>query len=281
MKNFKKLAVLILSLQMIVCGAFISYAADSELDTTLKSIESTIDSYVAADKKDEADKIKEDALQTWKSLSGDSEGNLATYTFYGESLFVVPKGEAYQNALSAMDKIKNKYSNYQSDGKATSDTKNKVNKMAEMYNVPADTENASKMLSGLLPFVQLLSGILAYVTILGLTLFTSFDVAYLAFPVAKGKMESAAQSGGAMSTTSKSTGSPKFRFVTDDAIRAYDEATQENKQPWGKYLKLRAMTFILCAVVVYMLLSGNITFLINIALNALEGLFKVANNMAV
>lgn len=146
--------------------------------------------------------------------------------------------------------------------------------------VEADLGGAAGALSGFTPLISLISGILAAAAILGVTVFTSVDVCYLAFPVAHAKIEKKGSEGGAMSTQRKDGGGSKFALVTDDAIYAYETAQQNNQQPWGLYLKRRALTIILISIVIYILLTGNMTLLINWTLNMVGGIIDQLNKLA-
>lgn len=174
---------------------------------------------------------------------------------------------------------------------STTDVKNQISGDASVINNTfgkANLEAAGTALSGFSGWIQLMTGILATLAIIGTTLFTAVDVCYLAFPVMQGKMNEAANNGGSMSGTTRN-GEAKFKFVTDDAVEAYQEAHGgggANGQgggggnQWVIYLKKRAFAFIFLAIIIFILLTGKISFIIEIALKAVDGIIQQLGNMA-
>lgn len=174
---------------------------------------------------------------------------------------------------------------------STTDVKNQISGDASVINNTfgkANLEAAGTALSGFSGWIQLMTGILATLAIIGTTLFTAVDVCYLAFPVMQGKMNEAANNGGSMSGTTRN-GEAKFKFVTDDAVEAYQEAHGGggvNGQgggggnQWVIYLKKRAFAFIFLAIIIFILLTGKISFIIEIALKAVDGIIQQLGNMA-
>lgn len=174
--------------------------------------------------------------------------------------------------------------------KTTTDVKNQISGDASVINSTfgkANLEAAGTALSGFSGWIQLMTGILATLAIIGTTLFTAVDICYLAFPVMQGKMNEAGNSGGAMSGTTRN-GEAKFKLVTDDAVEAYQEAHGgggANGQggggnQWVIYLKKRAFAFIFLAIIIFILLTGKISFIIEIALKAVDGIIQQLGNMA-
>lgn len=158
----------------------------------------------------------------------------------------------------------------------------KIQDMADNFNVRADTRKAGQMLSGLQPIVELLCGVAAYLTVLGMGFFNSMDVLYIAIPIFRDRCESMKQSGNRLMTeTDRQTGQPKLRWVSDEAQFAVSQASLQNgKNPWGIYLKNRIWAHIMVAIVIYILLTGNISLIVGIALNAVGGIIDVLSGLA-
>lgn len=159
-----------------------------------------------------------------------------------------------------------------------SDVQTQIHDNIDMPN--ANIGGASNILVGFQDLISLLMGIGAYLAILGMGVFTACDVCYLSIPFFHSKMEDAGNSGGKMSTPSKENGGTKFALVTDDAIWAYNKAQEEQKQPWVLYLKRRIVAFIMVSIVIYILLTGQISIVIDIALNMTRGIIDQLVNMA-
>lgn len=147
-------------------------------------------------------------------------------------------------------------------------------------NIKPDLQGGSDALSGFSRVISLLTGILATLAVIGTTIFTACDICYIGFPFLHAKMEKAGSSGGTMSAESKSGKGTKFALVTDDAISAYEDAQKNGGSPWGLYLKKRIVTFIMLAIIIYILLTGNITIIIKIALNLVGGIVDQLNKFA-
>lgn len=174
---------------------------------------------------------------------------------------------------------------------STTDVKNQISGDASIINNTfgkANLEAAGTALSGFSGWIQLMTGILATLAIIGTTLFTAVDICYLAFPVMQGKMNEAANNGGSMSGTTRN-GEAKFKLVTDDAVEAYQEAHGGGGangrgggggNQWVIYLKKRAFAFIFLAIIIFILLTGKISFIIEIALKAVDGIIQQLGNMA-
>ena len=75
-------------------------------------------------------------------------------------------------------------------------------------------------------------------------------------------------------------GGAKLAIVSNDAYNAYKEATDGNKNVMLTYLKKRIVAYIAVAVVLYMLLSGNLSLIVEIVLKALNGVFDFAEEFA-
>ena len=114
-----------------------------------------------------------------------------------------------------------------------------------------------------------------------MTLFTAFDIAYIAFPVFRNKCEEQKMNGTGYNVKKDSNGNVSLRFVTDDAQYAVSEGTIENgKSPWGIYFRKRIMSYVLLAIVLFILLTGNISLITNIALNIVSGIMNVLSGLA-
>jgi len=157
----------------------------------------------------------------------------------------------------------------------------KVSSMGEQVNVQADTKGAGVMLSGLAPLVNLIVGIIAYLIILGMTFFTALDIIYITMPVFRNKAEEMRQAGsGILVRHDNKTGETKLRWVTDEAVYAVQACSVDSgKNPLGMYLQKRIWAYILVAIVIFILLTGNVQLFVNIALNLVEGILDVLANL--
>ncbi len=159
--------------------------------------------------------------------------------------------------------------------------KSKVNSIGENFDVEADTEGAGVMLVGIQPLVSLVVGLLAYAVVIGMSLFTALDIVYITMPVFRNKVEEMKQSGnGIMVKSDRKTGEAKLRWVTDEAQHAVMMCgIDTGKNPLGMYFKKRIFAYVLVAIVIYILLTGNIQLIVNIAINFVSGVLDALSSL--
>lgn len=159
--------------------------------------------------------------------------------------------------------------------------KSKVDGMGTTFNVSADTDTAGVALSGIESLVGVIVGILCYVITLGMTLFTALDLCYITMPVFRNKCEDMKQSGnGVMTKTDKQSGETKLRWITDEAVYSVNTCSVETgKSALTVYLKKRVLAFVLLAVVLFILFTGNIQLIVNIAINLVAGIMDALSSL--
>ena len=156
----------------------------------------------------------------------------------------------------------------------------KVSKdMTEMTNglgVEADTQTAVGTLEGFIPIINILLGILTVGITLGLAVFTAFDVCYIVFPVFRNKCEDAKVSGQGPMVSKSANGGTKLRWVSDEAQYVVDQCNvSQGGSPLMAYLKKRIMAYILVSIILFILLTGNITIITNIALKVVSYIMDI------
>ena len=200
-------------------------------------------------------------------VDGNTDGAQAI-TINGNSYYLDSNGiascAAYMNSVASKAEVKDK-----------------VNTMGSNFNISADTATAGVALSGLEQFVSVVVGILCYAITIGMTLFTALDLCYITMPVFRNKFEDMKQSGnGAMTKTDKNTGETKLRWITDEAIYSVQSCSVETgKNPLTVYLKKRVIAFVMLAVVLYILFTGNIQLIVNIVINFVAGLMDALSTL--
>lgn len=156
-----------------------------------------------------------------------------------------------------------------------------VSNVTDGLNISADTQGAAAMMQGFAPIISLVLGIIVTLITIGMTIFSSFDIAYIAFPVFRNKCEDAKVQGSGAMVKKGSNGESSLRFVTDDAQYAVQQGSIESgKSPWAIYFKKRVMSYILLAIILFILLTGNISLITNIALKVVSGIMDVLGGLA-
>lgn len=158
---------------------------------------------------------------------------------------------------------------------------NDVSNITDGLNIGADTNGATALLSGFSPLISLIIGVIAVLTTMGMTMYSAFDIAYIAFPIIRLSFEDQLMEGKGYNVKKTANGQPKMRFVTDDAQYAVRQGTIENgKSPWAIYFRKRIMSYIMLAIMLFILLTGNISLITNIALKVVSGIMNVLSGLA-
>jgi len=275
----KRCATFALAGLMTLSLGFSAFAANGgPLEDVLNKLAAYENSTASEEKK-----AYDAAVETWGDLADDTSANgQAQITFAGETKkFLNTKLDAdnnanYTAAYEAMDAHLKSVSTSKADVQTVSGAKQKLGGLTDTLGIGADVDQGQKALASVAPLISRVTGILVIIILLGMAIFTAFDVAYLVFPVAKQKMDSAATSGNAaVSKTDSKTGEAKFRYVSDDAIQAYQVATESGGNPLFAYLKKRLISYIAVSIVVFILMTGNLAVIVNFVLTMLESLFSM------
>lgn len=140
-------------------------------------------------------------------------------------------------------------------------------------NVNPDTGTAMGLLSGIMPAINVVLGLMVVVISIGMTVFSALDIIYLAFPAFKLMVDNSIEQGGKGTRTTKD-GTVTSRWVTQDAIMAAQDAENTHGSPWGPYFKRRILAYVFLAAILFILLTGNIFSITTLVTNALQGLFN-------
>ena len=147
-----------------------------------------------------------------------------------------------------------------------------------------DLNGAGTALEGFKPTIELILGAMVILISIGMTIFSAFDICYIAFPTFRNTCENAKQTGqGVMASnkTNPQTGEAKLRFVSDDAQYAVasSQTVETGKNPFAVYFKKRIVSYMLLAILVFILLTGNITVLTRLAVNLVSGILELISQI--
>ena len=260
-KTLLRLTSVIAAMIMVFAMNITAFAAEGTLDAS--AAESLVNEYITAN----------NALPKGSSayFTTDSNGLTNPHTF---------SINGTQYYISEVDLITvGKKLQRTADNNAAITT---LNDVTEGMNITADVETASTMLSGFYPILSTVIGLMVILISIGMTVFSAFDLCYIAFPVFRNHCEDAKQSGGGlMAKTNKSTGETKLRFVSDDAQYAVNAAdtTQSGKNPFVIYFGKRLLSYIVLAILLFILMTGNITVFTNLALKVVNGVLELIQGM--
>lgn len=268
MSRLKGLFAMMLAIMLVVSTSVVAFAVTTEEKE--EAVKEYIKEKVTA--KDDGNLSFGDAsLRTEVSTKAPSENPKSIILADG-------KTEVYYSADS-LDVLYTKVSKA-SEAAAIGD---KVSQMTDGFKVDADISGATTMLRGFQPMVQMIVGLICYLAIIFMGLFTAFDICYIAFPVFRDKCEDAKAEGtNNMMVKTSNNGTKSLRFVTDEAQFAVKESQlgDTGRSPWFIYLKKRAIAYIAMAMVIYILFTGNIALIVNIALNLVDGIMEALGTLA-
>ena len=274
---FKRVASLFMAVLIVLALACTTTAfAAEEAHTLPEDVESYIENSITAIN-DSGVSFSETWLRSWltidesKAQSLEDGGRQYNVTLgSSQGVLYIVRGKTEEGLIEAVQKSVN--------NAATVDD---VSTITDGLNIGADTAGATALLSGFAPIISLVVGVIVVLVTMGMTLFTAFDIAYIAFPVFRNKCEEQKMNGTGYNVKKDSNGNVSLRFVTDDAQYAVSEGTIENgKSPWGIYFRKRIMSYVLLAIVLFILLTGNISLITNIALNIVSGIMNVLSGLA-
>ena len=274
LKRVISLFMAVLTVLALACTTT-AFAAE-EAHTLPEDVESYIENSITAIN-DSGVSFSETWLRSWlttdesKAQSLEDGGRQYNITLgSSQGVLYIVRGKTEEGLIEAVQKSVN--------NAATVDD---VSTITDGLNIGADTSGATALLSGFAPIISLVIGVITVLVTMGMTLFTAFDIAYIAFRVFRNKCEEQKMNGTGYNVKKDSNGNVSLRFVTDDAQYAVSEGTIENgKSPWGIYFRKRIMSYILLAIVLFILLTGNISMITNIALNIVSGIMNVLSGLA-
>lgn len=197
----------------------------------------------------------------------------------GTQVYYVSTGVDQPTALSNIAAAMNARNN---STQSTEDGKQKVAQVGSTitgsgFEVGADVQTGAKILSGFSGLVSMVLGLMVVLISLGMTIFSACDLAYIAFPVFRNKCEDMKQSGSRIGTKTGSNGETKLRFVTDEAQYAVNaaETTESGKNPFVIYFSKRILSYIILAILLFILLTGRITVFTDLGVKLADGIVNL------
>lgn len=255
----KKLLPLIMTLVMIFSMSTVFAAEDYTVAFSEEQLE-YIDSHIS---------------EFGYYLSDDSTYSMNDSIILNSGIYYMINGETFK---TLQDRV-----NYRMDLAAKENlTSEAIGNITGDLQISADTTSAVTVLSGLRSLINIGLGLICVIITLLMAVYTAFDVAYIAFPVFRGKCEDAKVNGSATMTKTNANGDRKLRFVTDDAQHAISQAeTEGGGSAWSIYLKSRIVAYVFVAIILFMFMTGNINIITNIALKAVSGLMEILKTLQI
>lgn len=263
MKKMKKL-VLVLTMLVTMCATSILAFAD------YGSAKEVVDAYAPGGSAGNTSMPSSLASYVKTSSSKDTDDSTVVdgVTYYWST-------SNADKIISAGNKMEQKTNQSGNDDTAIQNFSDVTNG----FGIAADVETAGNMLSGFTGVLRTLLGAIVVIASLGMTVYSGFDICYIAFPVFRNKCEDAKQNGGGVLASNRKTasGDNKLRFVSDDAQYAVVAAdtTQSGRNPFVIYFQKRLISYLVLAVLLFILLTGRVTIFTDIALKLVSGLLDI------
>lgn len=273
---YKKILTLMMALMLTIgfgtsLMAVPAYAVGETTGNEEVDKKAAVEEYIKANtKKDNNGNIKFTSGMVSSYASTKQEGSKTEPITLedGTTIYYNPAG--VNSLYSQSEKFKN-----------NSQATQKLDDITNTLTVEADTTSASVMLSGFQPIVELVVGIIVVLIAFGMTIFSGLDICYIAFPVFRNKCEDAKQSGNAMMTKKSANGETSLRWISDDAQYAITQGTIDSgKNPWMLYFRKRIITYIMLGILIFILLTGNITLITRLAMKLVAGIIDVISSLA-
>ncbi len=160
-------------------------------------------------------------------------------------------------------------------------TVTKINEIQNDIGIGADIEAGTESISGLIPIVNWLLGIATVGITLLLAIVTALDIVYIAFPVFQERANDAASQNPNWGKPDPKNGGTRPIFVSSEAMYAVKAAAADmnGKNPLTIYFGKRVFAYIMVSVVLFILLTGNINIITNLALNVVSSIMNIIANL--
>ncbi|MBO5389811.1 MAG: hypothetical protein J6A59_17085 [Lachnospiraceae bacterium] len=275
-KSFKALLVLAVMLISLFGSTLTVFAADEYTDS-----KQAVSDWAPGGSKNADGKVMPPALAGYVKTSSFTNGTnkIETTTVNGVSYYwdETLYGEAIRRAGDSLNK---------KEAAKLQDQANLAtfSEVTDTMALSADVGTASGILSGLMGPLRTLLGIIVVLASVGMTVFSGFDICYIAFPVFRNKCEEAKQNGTGPMVRGNKTGSggeAKLRFVSDDAQYAVVAAdtVQSGKNPFVIYFGKRLLSYVVLAILLFILLTGRVTIFTDLALKVVSGLLDIIQSI--
>lgn len=268
MRNFKikSLVVLMLTVIMIMASTLTAFAASTGTNSEIKEYIENAENVAGSVKN------KFTVTSTEDNTTYGANYRVYTRNKGGKTEYFYIDNSRETEAVEAIKQAKK-----------NAEAADSLKDITSGLNIEADTGTATTILSGFTGIISTILGIMVVLISIGMTIFSAFDLCYIAFPVFRNKCEEAKQTGQgvmASSKVNKQTGETKLRFVSDDAQFAVVSAdtVQSGKNPFVIYFGKRVLSYVILAILLFILLTGNITVFTSLALKVVSGILELIAN---
>ena len=274
MNKIKSILMLLLTVVLVVGSTVCTYADNTEKE---EKKENKVTTFKTSEEAVQAHGHEIEGLST----TGGEGYNHYAYDAYDKTMYYWTDAEKDDIILKA-NEIEKKNAEHTTNKEDLESFHNITDGMA----LKADTKQAYGLLSGFTGVIRVLLGIIVVIVSVGMTVYSGFDLCYIAFPVFRNSCEAAKQGHGGgmmgnMAVKQGKNGENQLRFVSDDAQYAVTaaETVATGQNPFIIYFKKRFVSYLVLAVLLFILLTGRITVFTDIALKLTQGIIDAVQGI--
>lgn len=150
------------------------------------------------------------------------------------------------------------------------DAKAQVKTMTEGLNLQGDIGTATQALGGFQGIISTIVGIIIVMITILMVLTTTCDICYITLPMFRESQD----------TNNKGWNSVINKLITQEARYSVKTCSMDSgKNPLAMYLSKRVVSYILLAIALFVLLTGNISLIIDIVLTAISGIIDALKSL--
>lgn len=270
---FKRLfGVLSLALALTVATPFGVYADDEDGIQDLST-------YIANESGSEdvgSDEVFNDVVENYIESTGmRPAGEGETGAGYSYS-YEASDGNTYYFKKSAANNILKNYNSKKIASTEQGDlaeAQQEVNNMVEGLNLKPDMQTATVALSGFSGIISMITGVIIVAITLLMVLVTVCDLCYINLPMFREKQD--------MGNKSSALNTVISKLISNEARYAVKECSIDSGKNAGwTYLGKRVWSYIILALALLILFTGNINVIINIILTGAGGIFDALKALA-
>lgn len=187
-----------------------------------------------------------------------------------------PCGKLHFWKSTELDKVEKTFIAKAKQQRKNNNVQEDLGNMTADVGIQADTQLGTEVIAGFVEPINVILGVIVVLITVGLAIFTTFDVCYIVFPVFRNKCEDAKVSGNGPMVKPTANGGTKLRFVSDEAQFVVENCNvSQGKSPLTAYLGKRVWAYIVVSIILFILLTGNINIITNIALKVVSYIMEV------
>ena len=283
MKKLKIIVCMVLSLTLMFSMTSLAYA--DELEDVISKIEQGKNEEIQRGKYNYYQEVWDNLKNTLSafSASSDNDAKVVKIDDVKKPISQNDRKTLLELARKGLDEAKTKTASSEGKGKSVDEVKRDIDSMLrDDFDLKVDVSGAAEIVEGLREPLGLFIGLLAYAVIIGMGAFTVLDICYIELPLFRGWYTDEAQGGNKLlGKTDRRTGEIKVRWISDAAVYAVRTATiEEGGSPLKVYFIKRFVSYIIIAIIIFVLLTNNIQIFVNLALDIVAGAIEKIQSLA-